>query len=192
MITNKNIIEITNLIGSALQVSRSKIDFGREFSYDKKTKTIIIERSENWLYLVMGIAHKMMHHKQNDEKRLLINYDDAEDYAFYNFLADKDARFEWIAKNEPCEVEANGFCRLFAEFFLANMLRAGKISIAEYSMQVRQIDLILALELNEFCDKNTAKMICDKELAARDELQKRFGAHIAELLARANGLLLQC
>jgi len=92
--------------------------------------TVFVDDYANEVTTIIGLAHEVMHHKQNEKGRALKG-DDLHNYQIAKLFMMKDPKYLWLQRSEP-----NAFCKLFVDKLLKVAHLCKMITTYKYRVDV--------------------------------------------------------
>ena len=160
--------------------------YGTSCEYNQDTKTVYINHFESWIEQIMGAAREVMHHHQHEEGRGT-HGEDMEFYKRCKLAMIKDPKLLWLQRSEPNEVEANAFCKVFADRLLKFAHDNKMLTTYKYRKLLAEAVDILALTTNDPTDFYTNaqnQKVLDKEKVVYRTLEAKYGNDITLLLTK--------
>ena len=159
------------------------VDYAEEdiIDYNPETKNIRMTYNVEFVDETIGLAHEIMHHKQNIEKRNLKG-EDIQDYNIAAATSDFDERYLWMVRKFPTEIESHAFAALYATILYKFLYKNGRITRRAYDVYARYIKR--TNKLSSYYQKDKARILeiysqIDQEYA---RLEAEYGSRILQLI----------
>ena len=180
-----NARDVVEIIAELFSLYNFTIEFwGGGCEYNQHSRTVFVTNVQGVnTFQAMGLAHEIMHHKQNTEGRIPHDGMGLLDYKYAQLLMNADKRNEWRVREFPFEMEAIAFSLLFADRMLKLLDDCDMLS-EDINYFKREARSILKIKKPDPSHVERVKAIQNEEARLYKYFEKEYADKLDELIKR--------